>query len=177
MKYIIIILIMLVVLILLIALYKKIFKENINNALNNKKTLKMPDLFDLVTSYLFLSLVIIFAFFMNESAHKFKRDVSNCESDIEISTIDLDFEYCINKYNNVIFKEEDSALENIINKNSELLNSIENDIDIRISSSFDKVYYYLENNQKTKAHKDLYYLLKIYNNYFQSKYVHIEGLR
>lgn len=162
---------MLLIGIILLLSYKYIFKLNINKTMNNQENLILPDLNDLVIAYIIFSILVIFIFLMVDSKNNFHTHSGTCiTEDVTIDEISSNYKLCLNKYNNVIFTNQEQALKQILTNNEKLIKQIIKDRSLETNEHYDELYYSLQQRRRNKAEVELYLLLDIYRNYYETTY-------
>lgn len=147
--------------------YQHFFKRNVQRALRNKDLYKLPDLNDLVSFYLFFCAIVFFGLLMNDAATSYDKKAGHCIVDnVSIENINHDYGFCINTYNNIIFINQDKAMDEILKQNSALIEEIMEKRNIRYHESYDNLYYALQQYQNSDEETALYQLLDIYRNYY-----------
>lgn len=166
-KYIISIILMIMLAIFIYVMYQYFFKRNVDKALQKEEVYKLPDLNDLVSFYLFLCAIVFFALLMKDTAKSFDDKASHCVQDnVSVSYIDANYEFCINSYNNIVFKNQESAMNNIQKQNETLIAELLEKRNIKESKSHDALYFSLQQYQSSESETALYHLLDIYRNYY-----------
>ncbi len=151
--------------------YNYLFKKNMIHAIKNEKVLKLPDLSDVIVTYIIFCIITVFSILMNQSANIFTKQ-AGCISDVVIESIEYDL--CKNEYKTIIFKNQKEALDNILYDYADLIDDIEHNRSKISTDRIDNIYFLLENNRVSEDEKQLYTLLSIYHNYYESKYVELK---
>src|SRR5690554_2203532 len=159
-EFIVITLVLLVLGTSLLYAYRRTFKSNVKKALNHEAVFKIPDLNDVVITYILFCIIVFFGFAMHKTAQYIKEDVGKCVSDITVDTIPSTYKTCLNTYNNIIFKNQDDSLRNMMEKYQSLIDDIETSRTKISTNRLDNLFYQLENIEDQEA-EELYTLLSI----------------
>lgn len=153
---------------LILFTYQKLFQSNIQKTLNHQEALKLPDLNDVVVSYIVICVGIFLMISMQISINTFKDDVGTCVKEAyDIEGISDDFEICINAYDNVIFKNQKDILEKIFTKYQIQIQQINHN---KISTDeIDNLYYLARKELEDEDILALRTHLKIYRNFYETE--------
>lgn len=175
MLIILLIVIMFIIGISILYVYNQLFKKNIQKVLANEIAIKLPDLNDVIISYIILCTIIMFSLGIISSKNKFRTTINTCvEDDVIIKEITYDYGFCINDYGNLIFKDSEKALSEVNNQYSELIDSmIDSSVSVA-SNNFDNIYWKLYNSRSTIEKEELFLLYSIYLNAYETKYIDIK---
>lgn len=151
--------------------YNRLFRLNTQKALTNKATLKLPDLNDIVITYIIFCSIIFFSLAMKKVDNQFTAKASTCTNEIKTGEgTNYDYEFCINEYNNIIFKDQKNAMNAIHDQHGPLIDKLLIERPKISTDPFDNIYYSLENNRDTEEEKELYILFSIYRNFYETEY-------
>lgn len=161
--------------ILILLGYNHLFKRNSKNALAKRSVLKLPDLNDIVITYIIFCTIVGFFLAMKNVEKQFTVTATTCIKYSKLSeSFSNNFDICINEYNNTVFKNQDEAIDTIKEHYGNLMNKIEIERSKVSSDAIDNIYYLLQNNQQTEQEEELYILLSIYRNFYETDYREIK---
>lgn len=155
---------------LILFTYQKLFQLNIQKTLNHQEALKIPDLNDVVVSYIVICVGIFLMISMQISANSFKDKVGTCVKEAyDIEGVSDGFEICINTYDNVIFKNQEDLLEKIFTKYDPQRKKIEKNYHKISTDEIDNLYYLAREDLEDEDILALRVHLKIYRNFYETE--------
>src|SRR5690554_6094061 len=157
-EFIVITLVLLVLGTSLLYAYRRTFKSNVKKVLNHEEVFKLPDLNDVVITYILFCIIVLFGFAMHKTAQYIKDDVGKCVSDITVDTIPSTYKTCLNAYNHIIFENQDDSLKDIMEAYQSLIDNVEASHTKISTNRLDNLFYHLENIESQEA-EELYTLL------------------
>lgn len=148
-------------------LYRKAFELNARRAIAKKKTLIFPDLDDLITTFLAITILVSSLYYLNYSLYQYNSEIVKCKDNdpVEIN-VPKGYDYCYNQFNNIVFINGIETRTQIEKDYSELITELNAIVPNYSNDYFDNLRYHLYSNAKTLEEKQLYNLLTIENNYY-----------
>lgn len=151
--------------------YKHLFSKIVTKALNSESTLKLPDLNDVVITYIIFCTIILFTNLIVTSAKVFEKQVG-CYNNMTVESIE--YEVCKNEYSTIIFKHQEETLSKILVDYKDVIDDIETTRSKVSTDRIDNIYYSLQNSQQSEREQHLYVLISIYRNYYETKFVDLD---
>lgn len=153
-----------------ILFYNKMFAKNVQRALHQTTDVKLPDLNDVVSAIIILCILAGFAFSMNLKEKQFRNHVGTCyKNEVSVEGLPDNYSICKNQYDNVIFSDQINVLKQIRFNYQPLMDKLTEERAAISTDYIDNLYYTLRQSRNTEEEEELYVLLAIYLNYFQTK--------
>lgn len=168
--------IFIVVGVLILRVYYSVFSKNVEAIKIQGEIKRLPDLHDVVVGYIIICLLVVFSVSIFKVGDIYTTKVGNCASEFVSDVISVEFEYCKNDYGNVIFTDQKNALSLIYEKYDDTITNLLNTRPSFSSNELDNLYWNLENSRSGADEKQLFILLSIYRNFYETNYVEIKGL-